>query len=244
LQIGSAHATGDDDVAAQRLARLRALDDTTRPRPLSRPAYIARAEAWVACGRNPAAGAAQALEDAERFAAEMPGLAALLAYDALLAGAPPARASAALDGFAARCTARLVSAYAAHAGALARRDGAALLDAAEAFAAIGTPRYAAGAATHAAEVFLDAGRRDSARRAAERARALHEPGHGASPPRVDGLDGTATALTARERQLVALARQGLTNADIADRLVLSVRTVETHIYRAMQKLGINDRRDF
>jgi DNA-binding NarL/FixJ family response regulator len=32
------------------------------------------------------------------------------------------------------------------------------------------------------------------------------------------------------------------NAEIADRLVLSVRTVESHIYRAMQKLGVGDRR--
>ena len=30
---------------------------------------------------------------------------------------------------------------------------------------------------------------------------------------------------------------------IADRLVISIRTVETHLYRGMQKLGINDRRD-
>jgi hypothetical protein len=39
------------------------------------------------------------------------------------------------------------------------------------------------------------------------------------------------------------ARLGLSNAEIADRLVLSVRTVESHIYRAMQKLGVSDRRD-
>jgi DNA-binding CsgD family transcriptional regulator len=53
----------------------------------------------------------------------------------------------------------------------------------------------------------------------------------------------ANGLTPREAQLVELASRGLTNAEIAERLVLSVRTVETHLYRAMQKLGISDRRD-
>jgi hypothetical protein len=36
---------------------------------------------------------------------------------------------------------------------------------------------------------------------------------------------------------------GLSNVEIAERLVLSTRTVESHLYRSMQKLGISDRRD-
>jgi DNA-binding NarL/FixJ family response regulator len=36
--------------------------------------------------------------------------------------------------------------------------------------------------------------------------------------------------------------RGLTNQQIADQLVLSVRTIETCIYRAMQKRGVDDRR--
>jgi DNA-binding NarL/FixJ family response regulator len=46
---------------------------------------------------------------------------------------------------------------------------------------------------------------------------------------IEGLDGPAVELTAREAQLVELARQGLTNPQIAQRLVLSVRTVESHL---------------
>ena len=58
-----------------------------------------------------------------------------------------------------------------------------------------------------------------------------------------GLDRSAIDLTARETELVVLASEGLTNTQIAERLVLSVRTVESHLYRAMQKLGVSDRRD-
>lgn len=49
-------------------------------------------------------------------------------------------------------------------------------------------------------------------------------------------------LTAREAQITDLARRGMTNAEIAQQLVLSVRTVEAHLYRAMHKLGVSDRR--
>jgi len=74
-------------------------------------------------------------------------------------------------------------------------------------------------------------------------RELHAPVQGTEPPEVDGLDGAASTLTSRESEIVTLAAEGLSNAEIADRLVLSVRTVESHIYRAMHKLGVSDRRD-
>ncbi|RKN08627.1 response regulator [Streptomyces radicis] len=49
------------------------------------------------------------------------------------------------------------------------------------------------------------------------------------------------ALTNREREAVALAAQGLSNDQIADRMVISPMTAKTHINRAMTKLHARDR---
>ncbi|MEV0937209.1 response regulator transcription factor [Streptomyces phaeochromogenes] len=48
-------------------------------------------------------------------------------------------------------------------------------------------------------------------------------------------------LTSREREAVVLAAQGLTNDQIADRMVISPMTAKTHINRAMAKLHTRDR---
>lgn len=48
-------------------------------------------------------------------------------------------------------------------------------------------------------------------------------------------------LTSREREVAELAAGGLTNVEIAQRLVVSVRTVENHLYRAFRKLGVKGR---
>ncbi|WP_441246946.1 response regulator [Kitasatospora sp. McL0602] len=56
-------------------------------------------------------------------------------------------------------------------------------------------------------------------------------------PRVVNLD----ALTEREREVLALVGLGLSNEDIARRLVVSPLTAKTHVSRAMVKLGVRDR---
>lgn len=53
----------------------------------------------------------------------------------------------------------------------------------------------------------------------------------------DGLD----LLTRREREVVALVAHGLSNDEIAERMVLSPLTAKTHVSRAMTKLGARDR---
>jgi DNA-binding NarL/FixJ family response regulator len=49
---------------------------------------------------------------------------------------------------------------------------------------------------------------------------------------------TRVPLSAREREVVVLIAAGLSNREIAERLVLSVRTVERHIENIYNRLGI------
>jgi DNA-binding NarL/FixJ family response regulator len=53
--------------------------------------------------------------------------------------------------------------------------------------------------------------------------------------------GVPLPLSEREREIATLVANGLSNRQIADQLVVSVRTVEGHLYRVYAKLGINDR---
>ena len=52
---------------------------------------------------------------------------------------------------------------------------------------------------------------------------------------------TLDVLTAQELQIVQMAAEGLSNREIGQRLYLSHRTVESHLYRAFPKLGITSR---
>jgi len=61
-----------------------------------------------------------------------------------------------------------------------------------------------------------------------------------TPGSPDEADGPAS-LTEREREIMNLISQGLTNRDIAERFVLSEKTVKNHVNRIYSKLGATNR---
>jgi DNA-binding CsgD family transcriptional regulator len=242
LRVGVAFETEDAEGAVRALARCHELLGDDDPLPSQGP-FAIRAEAWAArAAEDDPRAQALLLRSAESLAGQ-PAYAAVAAYEALLAGGSPRRIAPMLADLAARCDARLVGAYAAHAEALARHDGRALLACTDELVAIGARRYAVESAAHASTAFAREGRQDSARRAAARAFELVGETQGGVVPPIEGLDNATGVLTSREGRVVALVGRGLANAEIAEQLGLSVRTVESHVYRAMRKLGVADRRE-
>ncbi|NYF96978.1 helix-turn-helix transcriptional regulator [Janibacter cremeus] len=129
-----------------------------------------------------------------------------------------------------------------HADAMRTGDRQGLEQVAERFAERGLVPLAVEAATQAARAHRAVGSGDGARRMAGRAQVLAR--------QIDGGVGQTLApqepiieLSRREQEVARLAATGLSNAAIAQQLVVSVRTVESHLYQVFAKLGIASRSD-
>ena len=133
----------------------------------------------------------------------------------------------------------LAAAIAEHARGLADHDGDLLDAAANRFADIGAAALAADAAAQAAREHARTRRRGKELESSTRAHWLASQ-HEIRTPAVHSA-AQPLPITDREREIAMLAAAGLSNRQIAERLSVSVRTVEGHVYRIFAKLGIERR---
>ena len=133
----------------------------------------------------------------------------------------------------------LAEAIAQHARGLAGHDGDVLDAAADRFADMGAVALAADAAAQAAREHARTGQRGKEMKSSTRAHWLASQ-HEIRTPAVHSV-ARPLPITDREREIVMLAAAGLSNRQIAQRLSVSVRTVEGHVYRIFAKLGIEHR---
>ncbi|MGC4151981.1 MAG: LuxR C-terminal-related transcriptional regulator [Propionicimonas sp.] len=150
----------------------------------------------------------------------------------------PARARA-LQKFAATIPAALARHFEVYAAACASADPAEALAAGDLLVEAGAAFFAVRAYAAAVDG-LHAGGDPS--RASEVHNAARARLFRISPEAADALDAAlAPRLTAREFEIACLAADGASNQTIAERLSLSVRTVENHLHRAYRKLGVDNR---
>lgn len=131
-------------------------------------------------------------------------------------------------------------AAAAHAAALAAGDPIALLAASAQFAAAGLMLPAAEAAAQAVPMHRKRGDLPAAAAATARVEELVTACDGARTPALLAA-AQPLPITDRQREIAALVAAGLSNREIADRLGVSVRTVEGHIYTACATLDLPGR---
>jgi DNA-binding CsgD family transcriptional regulator len=125
--------------------------------------------------------------------------------------------------------------------ALAESDASGLVDVGDSLLLLGFRPLAADAYAAAASLFARRGDIPGEIRAAERlANVLHD-GEPIAVPAASVLS-TARTLTARERDVASLAAIGASDIDIAQRLGLSVRTVQTHLAHVYTKTNTHGRR--
>jgi DNA-binding NarL/FixJ family response regulator len=198
------------------------------------------AEAWLAAAQGNVSAAIELALDAADMARRsgQRAIQMLALYDAIRFGDRSSLqqlidVTETVDG-------ELATVHRAHAVAILDRDATETYAATEQFERIGALLSAADAAAQAAVLFESRGdRRHSVEAAATADRLAKECGGIETPALI--LAAKPLPLSTREREIANLVGAGLTNREIAERLVVSLRTVEGHVYRACVKLDVTDR---
>jgi DNA-binding CsgD family transcriptional regulator len=236
--LARARAQLGDETGA--LAALAEADEYTwRPRHFEMSRFLAEVEVGVLTGRR-----AKALEAARRgvdWAREMKmPVDEAVALDAVLHLEPTADVAERLEELTHATDSVFVATLAPYARRIVERDPAGLLDSAEELANIGAWSTAASAAVTAASLYQRRHETRAAQAATRTAFGYAEHCEGQRSTLFHALTAPE-ALSKREAEVAKLAAAGRSSREIADRLFLSRRTVESHLHHAYTKLGVSDR---
>jgi DNA-binding CsgD family transcriptional regulator len=229
-------ARGDSEAAA---AALRSAENAYGPHVavFLPELQLARAWRWASEGeteeaRCHAMRAAQIAQSAGMYAVEMRAR-----HTAACFG--DRSHSARLEELASVLKTPFAAAVADHARGLSEQDAGLLGAAARRFSELGALALAADAAAQAAGEHARQGDRGNTFESTMWACAVASK-CGLNTPAVN-IVARPLPLSGREREISTLVAAGLSNRQIAEKLVVSVRTVEGHLYRLFTKLGINNR---
>ncbi|MGB8359959.1 MAG: LuxR C-terminal-related transcriptional regulator [Acidimicrobiia bacterium] len=239
-RVGAAHAAAVMANGSDARRHIEALSPEMRavPRIRSRVGHV---EALVvAIEEGLTAGAAAAVAAGDQAAEDEHLLWAVEAWHLAVRLGRPDLVSERLADMTSERPDTVASLYSAHADALEALDPAALDLVTQAFRQSGLMLFAAetacqisGIRRHSQEVSL-------ARRASALARELLPERSGVRTPPFAELSD-AVPLTPREREVALLAADGVTSKEIAERLFISVRSVDNHLSRVYAKLGVSGR---
>ncbi|MEO7018317.1 MAG: LuxR C-terminal-related transcriptional regulator [Leifsonia sp.] len=193
-------------------------------------------------GGNTAEAAAELWEGSDRLWERGARFSAVMGYLTCLEVEPsPGRLRSALDK-AREVGGEFLLVHAEYVEAVAESDVGALSAIAPRLAASGRTGHAVSAYTHARDILAARGDKAAASAAAADRQAF-----------VDALGDVdyditrfltrALTLSEREFEIVDLVSRGMSNAQIASQLVLSVRTVESHLHRLSRKTGARNRKE-
>ncbi|HEX2299800.1 MAG TPA: LuxR C-terminal-related transcriptional regulator, partial [Pseudonocardiaceae bacterium] len=235
-----AHAEALAGHAASAVAVLTEAGDGPVPSETHVQPWVELARSWVAVAAGEGAAAVRLATAAAEYARAwgMSGAEAFGLHDVVRLGAAELVLHR-LEELARDVEGDLVRAFADHAVAAVQADPDGLEAVGKAFAGLGADLMAAEAYAQAAHAYQRRGLAASDRRLCAQAALLLDGCEGARTPLV--ADVAAPQLTTREREIARLAAEGWSNQEIAERMVISIRTVGNHLYHVYAKLGISGR---
>ncbi|MBW3665832.1 MAG: LuxR C-terminal-related transcriptional regulator, partial [Actinobacteria bacterium] len=237
---GQVVAASQAGAVAEAIDTMKELDQIPDNPERLHEADVLSAKAWLSAARGERSKATRLLGEAAAAARgrDLVTIEARVQHDRVRLG-DPVEAAARLAQLADRADSGAVRARAQHAAATVDGSAETLEHAAAGLERSGLWLLAAEAFMSAATAYTRAGRRRG-NACTHRATTLQERCESARTPALL-LEDHVAPLTPREREVVTMAADGLPSKTIAERLVISIRTVNNLIQRAYIKLGVHSR---